>query len=74
VNRRTAQYEVIPLGGKHLRELVREYAAHYHGERNHQGVANALIDQSNDNSAIAGRVVRRKRIGGMLNFYYRAAA
>jgi transposase InsO family protein len=36
--------KVIPLGEKHLRELLREYGAHYHGERNHQGIANALID------------------------------
>jgi putative transposase len=66
--------KVIPLGGKHLRELLREYGAHYHGERNHQGIDNALIDPSNDNSTMTGRVIRRKRIGGMLNFYHRAAA
>jgi hypothetical protein len=66
--------KVIPLGGKHLRELLREYGAHYHGERNHQGIANALIDPSNDNSTMTGRVARRKRIGGMLNFYHRTAA
>jgi uncharacterized membrane protein YecN with MAPEG domain len=47
---------VIPLGGKHLRELLREYGAHYHGERNHQGVANTLIDPSNDDSTMTRRV------------------
>jgi transposase InsO family protein len=66
--------KVIPLGEKHLRELLREYGAHYHGERNHQGIANTLIDPSNDTSTLTGRVVRRQRIGGMLNFYHRAAA
>jgi transposase InsO family protein len=66
--------KVIPLGEKHLRELLREYGAHYHRERNHQGIANALIDLSNDNSTMTGRVVRHKRIGGLLNFYHRAAA
>jgi putative transposase len=25
---------IIPLGGRHLRELIREFAAHCHGERN----------------------------------------
>jgi transposase InsO family protein len=66
--------KVIPLGGKHLRELLHEYCAHYHTERNHQGIANALIEPSNDNSTMTGRVVRRKRIGGLLNFYKRTAA
>ena len=34
---------VIPLGEAHLRELVREYVAHYHGERPHQGLNGRLI-------------------------------
>jgi putative transposase len=66
--------KVIPLGEKHLRELLREFVAHYHVERNHQGLGNKLIEPSNDNSAMAGHVLRRKRIGGLLNFYYRNAA
>jgi transposase InsO family protein len=65
---------VVPLGERHLRLLVSEFVEHYHGERTHQGLANALIVQraatANDN----GRVQRRKRIGGMLSFYHRAAA
>jgi putative transposase len=66
--------KVIPLGESHLRELLREFVAHYHVERNHQGLGNKLIEPSNDNSAMTGRVLRRKRIGGMLSFYHRAAA
>jgi putative transposase len=31
--------KVIPLGEHHLREVLREYVAHYHAERNHQGLA-----------------------------------
>jgi transposase InsO family protein len=65
---------VIPLGENHLRELIREFAAHYHLERNHQGLGNKLIQPANDNSATTGPVLRRKRIGGLLNFYYRNAA
>jgi transposase InsO family protein len=65
---------VIPLGENHLRELIREFAAHYHLERNHQGLGNQLIQPANDNSAVTGPVLRRKRIGGLLNFYYRNAA
>jgi hypothetical protein len=64
---------VVPLGENHLRELVHEYVAHYHLERNHQGIGNTLIEPSNDNSAMIGRVVRHKRLGGTLNFHSRAA-
>jgi hypothetical protein len=35
---------VLPLGEWHLRRLVREYITHYHADRNHQGIGNALID------------------------------
>jgi hypothetical protein len=63
---------VVPLGETHLRKLLREFLAHYHAERNHQGLANRLVEPSNDNAT--GRIVRRKRIGGVLNYYYRAAA
>jgi hypothetical protein len=57
-----------------MSSLLREYGAHYHGERNHRGLGNNLIEPSNATSALAGRVLRRKRIGGLLNFYYRTAA
>jgi hypothetical protein len=44
--------------------------AHYHHERNHQGLDNALID---DRSRPTGRRIRRRpRLGGLLN-YERAA-
>jgi hypothetical protein len=49
---------------------------HYHRERNHQGLDNRLIEPEPDleNTATAGLVQRRERLGGMLNYYYRAAA
>jgi len=47
--------------------------AHYHGERNHQGLNNRLIRTRNV-AADDGVVHRRQRLGGMLNFYYREAA
>jgi hypothetical protein len=34
---------LIPLGEHHFRHAVREYVAHYHLKRNHQGLANTLI-------------------------------
>ena len=36
---------VIPLGERHLRRTLAEFVAHYHGERNHQGLGNELIDR-----------------------------
>jgi transposase InsO family protein len=66
--------KVVPLGERHLRELVHEFVAHYHGERNHQGLGNGLIEPSNDNAAATRPILRCKRLGGLLNFYYRAVA
>jgi putative transposase len=66
--------KVIPLGEHHLSEVLREFVAHYHGERNHQGLANRLIEPTHDNSTASGHVTRRTRLGGMLSFYYREAA
>ncbi len=64
---------VIPLGESHLRELIREYITHYHVERPHQGLGGALIQPAND-QASDGPVMRRERLGGVLNYYYREAA
>ena len=65
--------KVIPLGERHLRRTVAEFVAHYHGERNHQGLGNELIDPSDQLPACWGLVRRRQRLGGILSFYYRAA-
>jgi hypothetical protein len=35
---------IVPLGERHLRRAVSEFVAHYHCERNHQGIENRLID------------------------------
>jgi putative transposase len=66
---------VIPLGERHLRNLISEYLAHYHGERNHQGPGNRLIEPlvANTNSG-KGVIRRRERLGGVLNYYYREVA
>jgi putative transposase len=63
---------VVPLGEWHLRRLVRAYVTHYHAERNHQGIGNALIDRPPPQPA-AGPIRRRQRVGGILSYYYRAA-
>ncbi len=34
---------LIPLGERHFRRAVTDFVAHYHLERNHQGLRNELI-------------------------------
>jgi putative transposase len=66
--------KIIPLGEPHLRLIVSEYAAHYHLERNHQGLDNRLIEMSRGHPPEVGRVACRERLGGVLKFCYREAA
>jgi putative transposase len=65
---------IVPLGEGHLRQAISEYMAHYHRERNHQGLGNALIDGEQQDVDGAGRIVRRDRLGGLLSFYHRKTA
>jgi transposase InsO family protein len=64
---------IVPLGERHLRRTLQEFATHYHHERNHQGLANELIERPPAHRP-TGTVRRRQRAGGILNFYYRSAA
>jgi hypothetical protein len=57
-----------------LRRALRSFGKHYHQERNHQGLGNALIMPRPVSDRRDGPVVRRPRLGGLLNFYERAAA
>jgi hypothetical protein len=63
---------VIPFGERHLRRTIAEYVEHYHRERNHQGLANALIAGAPAVDHV-GRIRRHPRLGGLLNYYGRAA-
>jgi hypothetical protein len=49
-------------------------SGHYHFERNHQGLDNALIDDKRGTTNLTGNIERDERLGGMLNYYYRRAA
>jgi transposase InsO family protein len=66
--------QMIFFGEDSLRSAVREFIAHYHGERNHQGLGNRRISPAQRTATQTGPIRRRKRLGGMLNYYYRAAA
>lgn len=50
---------LIPFGERHFRRAVAEYVAHYHRERNHQGLGNELIDGPPAEARVA-RVRRRQ--------------
>ena len=64
---------MIFFGERSLRKATREYAAHYHGERNHQGLENRLIEPEIRAAPAFSAVECMQRLGGMLRFYYRAA-
>ena len=66
---------LIFFGEASLRRALSEYMAHFHVERNHQGMNDRLLNcAANDDSYHSSSVSKRARLGGVLNYYYRAAA
>jgi len=65
---------MVFFGKAALWKGVRDFAFHYHAERNHQGLGNRLIEPGEEVGRTAGEVVCRERLGGMLRYYYRKAA
>jgi putative transposase len=63
---------LILFGERRLFRALDEFVAHYHGERNHQGLGNALITPAA--AAAGGTQVRcRDRLGRLLRYYHRPA-
>jgi len=62
------------FGEKSLRNAVRDFLAHYHKERNNQGLSNGLIEPGEEVGLTTGEIACRERLGGMLRCYYRRAA
>ena len=66
---------LILFGEAALHHALREYMAHYHRERNHQGRGNVLLfPTSSHASECAGPMQCRKRLGGLLKYYTCEAA
>ena len=65
---------MIFFGHASLRHAVTQFAAHYHSERNHQGLENRLLQPLSAFGASHATVKRRERLGGMLSYYHRLAA
>lgn len=66
---------MIIIGEKHLRHAISEYMAHYHEERNHQGLDNRLILETRRAASCPDDFECRERLGGLLKYYqHRQAA
>ena len=65
---------MILFGEASLRAAIQNFVQHYHTERNHQGLDNQLINPEMKHLENTGKVQKRERLSGMLNYYYRAAA
>ena len=66
--------KMVILGERHLRESIKQFMIHYHAERTHQGIDNELIQRDVANDNVAGEIVCRERLRGLLKFYHRQAA
>ncbi len=65
---------MIFFGQRSLERALKQFVAHYHGERNHQGLGNRIIDPGDEVGKELGDVQCRERLGGMLRYYRREAA
>ena len=65
---------MILFGEQSLRNSVQQFSAHYHFERNHQGLGNRIITPHQMIGHTTGTIRRRQRLGGLLSYYYREAA
>lgn len=66
--------KMIFVGPRSLRRSIDEFMAHYHRKRNHQRLGNGLTRTETVDAANESNIHRRKRLGGLLNHYHRAAA
>jgi putative transposase len=69
----------VPLADRASREerprwAIKQFVEHYHRERPHQGLGSRIIDPEPNVGSSKGAIVRRMRLGGLLNYYHRVAA
>jgi len=65
--------KMIFFGEKQLRRAIEQFIAHYHAERNHQGLGNQLIQPGESVGKAEGEILCSERLGGLLRYYHRAA-
>jgi len=66
--------QLIFFGESSLLRATSEFVLHYHRERNHQGLENKIIRPDFTEFPTHGTINCRKRLGGLLRYYYRKAA
>ncbi|MFQ5472584.1 MAG: transposase [Dehalococcoidia bacterium] len=66
--------KMIFFGSAMLDRAIRDYVAHYHEERPHQGLDNDFVIVEEGTNSPTGDIVERERLGGVLRHYYRTAA
>ena len=64
----------VLFGKKSLKYVLCEYTAHYHHERNYQGLDNTIPFPSDEVGKSNGNIKCKDRLGGLLKYYYRDAA
>ena len=64
---------MILFGERSLRHALREYGAHFHQERPHQGLGNNLIAPESSENSPTGEILETERLGGLLRSYHHAA-
>ena len=65
---------LILVSEESLRRAIREFMAHYHHERNHQGMSNRLLFPATAEVQRESPIACRQRLGGLLKYYHRQAA
>ena len=60
--------QIIPPAERHFRRAITEFVGHDHRERNHQGQRNELIERVGPTCRFEGRIRRRLRLDGLLNY------
>ena len=66
--------QMILIGEASLHRATSEFLIHYHRERNHQGLENKIIRPDFNPPLTQGTIKCRRRLGGLLHYYYRKAA
>jgi len=65
---------MIYFGERSLHAAIVAYLEHFLAERNHQGMGNLLLIPGAEVGQRSGEIRCRKRLGGLLRYYYRKAA
>jgi transposase InsO family protein len=65
---------MVLIGESSLHRATSQFVVHYHRERNHQSMGNQILRPEFTPFPTAGVIQCRRRLGGLLNYYYREAS